>query len=122
MKALLLAAGLAGASILPAGAFELPTINPEFNTEVKSWGYRQCRKMGGRWGRYVCYNTTRTNNLNIAGILPTGITWTKERTHRIDCLVPLKARRSESLRGQVAAAYCPQLPGLAPAPFLSLTD
>jgi len=116
MKSLLLAAALIAAPLLPASALE---INPQGGTEREAWGYRQCRKAGGDWGQYVCYNTTRTSWISIAGILPVPITRTKERTHQVDCN---RKHPGDSLHAQVAASYCPQLPGLAPAPFLSLAD
>ena len=115
MKAFLLAAAMMTA---PMSAMAVE-IDPQSGTSRESYGYRQCRNAGGEWGRYVCYNTTRTSWISIAGILPVPITRTKYRTHRVDC-----SRRhfGDSLHSQVAAAYCPRLPGLAPAPFLSLTD
>ena len=94
-------------------------IDPDGGTSREAWGFRQCRNFDGSWGRYVCYNTTRTSWISIAGILPVPITRTKERTHQIDCT---RNYRGDSLRSQVAATYCPQLPQLAPAPFLSLAD
>ena len=125
MKALLFAAALAAASSFPAqaqahhGDLIAVNVDPQGGTSREAWGFRQCRNFGGEWGRYVCYNTTRTSWISIAGILPIPITRTKERTHRVDCT---RRHLGDSLRSQVAAAYCPRLPGLAPAPFLSLTD
>ena len=116
MKSFLIAAALAVAPLLPASAVE---IDPQGGTSREAWGYRQCRKAGGNWGQYVCYNTTRTSWISIAGVLPVPITRTKTRTHQVDCT---RRHPGNSLRSQVAAAYCPQLPGLAPAPFLSLAD
>ena len=115
MKALLMAAALAAAP-LSAMAVE---VNPQGGTSREAWGFRQCRQFGGEWGQFVCYNTTRTSWISVAGILPIPITRTKTRTHQVDCT---KRHPGNSLRSQVAAAYCPQLPGLAPAPFLSLRD
>ena len=129
MKSLLVGAAIA-ASFVPAVAHPAPephrhddliavNVDPQGGTSREAYGYRQCRNAGGEWGRYVCYNTTRTSWITIAGILPFPITRTKERTHQIDCT---KRHPGNSLRSQVAAAYCPRLPGLAPAPFLSLAD
>ena len=115
MKALLIAAALA---VAPASAFAAE-INPQGGTSREAFAFRQCRKAGGEWGRYVCYDTTRTSWISIAGILPVPITRTKTRVHQVDCT---RKHFGDSLRSQVAAAYCPRLPGLAPAPFLSLTD
>ena len=115
MKALLIAAALA---VAPASAFAAE-INPQGGTSREAWGQRQCRNFGGEWGRYVCYDTTRTSWVSVAGILPVPITRTKTRTHQVDCRIN---HSGNSLRAQVANEYCPQLPGLAPAPFLSLRD
>jgi hypothetical protein len=115
MKALLLAAAM---TIAPASAMAVE-VNPQGGTSREAFAFRQCRKAGGDWGRYVCYDTTRTSWISIAGILPVPITRTKTRTHQVDCE---REHRGNSLRAQVAAEYCPQLPRLAPAPFLSLRD
>ena len=115
MKALLIAAALAAAP-LSAMAVE---VDPQGGTSREAFAFRQCRKAGGDWGRYVCYDTTRTSWISIAGILPVPITRTKTRVHQVDCT---RKHLGDSLRSQVAAAYCPRLPGLAPAPFLSLAD
>lgn len=117
MKALLLA--LAATPLLAGSVIAQPTIDPQGGTSRDAYGFRQCRNVGGNWGRYVCYNTKRTSWISIAGVLPVPITRTKDRTHKVDCRLP---HPGDSLRSQVAAAYCPQLPRLAPAPFLSLND
>ena len=110
---------LAATPLLAASVAAQPTVNPQGGTDREAYAFRQCRKVDGNWGQYVCYNTKRTSWISIAGVLPVPITRTKYRTHRVNCRVP---HPGDSLRSQVAAAYCPQLPGLAPAPFLSLSD
>ena len=125
MKSLLFAAAIAVAPLLPAqaqahhGDLIAVNVDPQGGTSREAWGFRQCRNAGGAWGRYVCYDTTRTSWVSIAGILPIPITRTKTRTHQVDCRIN---HPGNSLRAQVAAEYCPQLPQLAPAPFLSLRD
>ena len=125
MKSLLFAAALASAPLLPAqaqahhGDLIAVNVDPQGGTSREAFAFRQCRKAGGDWGRYVCYDTTRTSWISIAGILPVPITRTKTRVHQVDCE---REHRGNSLRAQVAAEYCPQLPRLAPAPFLSLRD
>ena len=96
-------------------------------SEAESWrsqsrdayGVRQCKDFDGSWGQQVCYNTKRTGWISVAGVLPVPITRTTYRSHTVDCRVP---HPGNSLRAQVAQTYCPQLPGLAPAPFLTLND
>jgi len=132
MKSLLIGAALA-ASLVPttvAAAHPSPephrhddliavNVDPQGGSSREAFAFRQCRKAGGDWGRYVCYDTTRTSWISIAGILPVPITRTKTRVHQVDCT---RNHLGNSLRAQVAAEYCPKLPGLAPAPFLSLRD
>ena len=129
MKSFLIGAAIA-ASFVPAAAHpslephrhdDLVAVNvdPQGGTSRDVWAIRQCRNFGEDWGKYICYNTTRTSWISIAGILPIPITRTKTRVHQVDCT---KRHPGDSLRSQVAAAYCPRLPGLAPASFLSLTD
>ena len=125
MKAILFAAAMAAAPLLPAqaqahhGDLIAVNVDPQGGTTREAWGFRQCRNAGGFWGQFVCYNTTRTSWISIAGILPVPITRTKTRVHQVDCE---RENRGNSLHAQVAAEYCPQLPQLAPAPFLSLRD
>ena len=132
MKSFLIGAALAASFVPTTAAAAHPSpephrhddliavnIDPQGGTSREAWGARQCRKFGGEWGKFVCYNTTRTSWISVAGILPIPITRTKTRVHQVDCT---RTHRGNSLRAQVAAAYCPQLPGLAPAPFLSLRD
>ena len=115
MKALLLAAAM---TVAPASAMAVE-VNPQGGTSREAWSFRQCRDANGYWGQFVCYNTTRTSWISIAGILPVPITRTKTRTHKVDCE---RNHLGNSLHSRVAAEYCPQLPQLAPAPFLSLRD
>jgi len=115
MKQVLIAALLLSA---PSSALAVD-IDPQGGTSREVWSVRQCRNFGGDWGRYVCYNTTRSSWLSIAGILPVPITRIKTRTHQVDCT---RKYLGNSLHSQIAATYCPQLPTLAPAPFLSLRD
>ena len=111
-----LAAVSALALFAPAAAAQ-PVVDPQGGISRDAYGVRQCHDYGGNWGQYVCYNTKTTSWISVAGILPVPITRTKYRTHQVDCRLP---HPGNSLRAQVAQVYCPQLPGLAPAPFLSL--
>ena len=92
---------------------------PEGGVSRDAYGVRQCKDFDGSWGQQVCYNTKRTGWISVAGVLPVPITRTTYRSHTVDCRVP---HPGNSLRAQVAQTYCPQLPGLAPAPFLTLND
>jgi len=117
MKAAIIAAT---ASLLFAPpAIAQAEINPQGGIEREAYAFRQCRKAGGEWGKYVCYNTANRSWFTVAGVLPVPFTRTKFRTHMINCE---RRHPGSSLRAQIAAAYCPQLPQLAPAPFLSLRD
>ena len=119
-RALLLAAA---AATFASPALARP-VDPGFNaTQVQisrdaPYSIRQC-KTNGQWGTHVCYNQGRSTTISVAGILPTPFTRSAERIVRVDCrsrvLLP-----PNSIKGQVAAEYCPQMPGLAPAPFLQL--
>ena len=98
------------------------TVDPGFsqtqvNIEREAYAERQCPGPNGNWGGHVCYNTGRTTTVSIAGVLPTPIVRSKEKVHIINCKLR-KAYSLKTLRGQIAAEYCPQLPALAAAPFL----
>ena len=117
LKALLAATALTAVTIAAPAHSQQNEV--EGGIDREAYGFRQCRDYGERWGRQVCYNTKTTSWISVAGILPVPITRTKYRTHQINCTKP---HSKSTLRGKVAAEYCPQLPGLAPAPFLSLND
>ena len=105
--------------LLAPAAIAQPEINPQGGIEREAYAFRQCREFGGEWGKYVCYNTTNRSWFTLAGVLPTPFSRIKSRTHMVNCE---RSHPGNSLRSQVAAEYCPQLPELAPAQFLSLND
>lgn len=84
------------------------------------YSIRQCPGKDGSWGRFLCYNTTSTRELRLAWI-PMPVEWSNSRIHRVDCKIR-SAYHPESMNGKIAAKYCPQMPKVAPAPFLSLRD
>lgn len=116
-KKALIPFALLGLLTLQAPAAIAMEVDPQGGVSREAYGVRQCRNFGESWGRYVCYNTKRTGWISVAGVLPVPITRTTYKTHQVDCRLP---HSKTSLRGKIAAEYCPQLPGLAPAPFLSL--
>ena len=121
MKRALLLAAAAATFASPALA---KSVDPGFNANQLQisrdapYSVRQC-KTNGKWGTHVCYNQKRSTSVTVAGFIPTPITRSNERIVRIDCRSRV-ALPAGSVKGQVAAEYCPQLPGLAPAPFLQL--